>query len=100
MIEYAIVASRGFTSELSAKRAYIAGQADASVADRYLDLIESRCGKLSYLPHRGTPRDDLAPGVRTISIRNSATVAYVVVDKQVVLLHIAFRGQDIARLFG
>lgn len=99
MTGYGVIISAEAREELAEKWRYLAEAADIDVADRYLDLIDAQCEKLSTMPHRGTPRDDLRPGTRSISIKRNATVFYTVEERQVLILHIAFRGQDLARLF-
>ena len=46
---------------------WVAAKAGAKVALAYLDRIEKAGAGLADFPLRGTPRDDLGPGVRTIS---------------------------------
>lgn len=49
--------------------------------------------KLAEFPLRGTPRDDLMPGVRTIGYRRRTTLAYRVVDDVVEILVLVHAGQ-------
>lgn len=44
----------------------ITGVASPVVAARYTDSIVSYCENLQTFPHRGTRRDDLRPGLRTL----------------------------------
>lgn len=55
---------------------WVARNAGSGVALNYLDRIEAACATLADFPRRGTPRDDLGPGVRTISFEGRATIAY------------------------
>lgn len=99
MIDFKVVLSEDVLRDLAEKRDYLASEAGIAVATNYMNLIESHFSTLALFPHRGTPRDDLRPGLRTISIPRKATIAYVVSGRQVVVLHVIFRGQDIGRLF-
>src|SRR4051812_34995479 len=45
---------------------YIAGAAGIGIAGGYIDRIEAACMALADFPERGTPRDDIQPGLRTI----------------------------------
>jgi toxin ParE1/3/4 len=47
---------------------YIASEAGFAVADRYLDRIYSACMALAEFPERGRSRDDILPGLRTITM--------------------------------
>lgn len=99
MSEFEVVISAQAAEELADRRRYLVEAASADVAARYLDLIDARCESLATFPHRGTPRDDLRPGLRSISVKRTATIFFTVEGDQVLILHIAFRGQDVRRLF-
>ena len=44
---------------------YIADQSFESRADAYVERLVSFCQGLDQFPQRGTPRDDILPGLRT-----------------------------------
>ena len=46
---------------------YIAAAASPDIAQRFTDGIVGHIGKLTDFPRRGTMRDDLRPGLRTIA---------------------------------
>ncbi len=96
MKRYRVVFASRVWRQLDALRAYVTQEASAEVADDLTsDLIE-RCLTLAEFAHRGTPRDDLRPGLRTIPFRRRATIGYVVSGDDVVILTIAYAGQDLA----
>jgi toxin ParE1/3/4 len=72
---------------------YIARDASVEIAQRFTDAIVEQCGALSHFPHRGTPRDDLRPGLRTIAFRRAVTIAYAVEEPRVEVLGIFYRGR-------
>ncbi len=72
---------------------WIAANAGAAVALAYLDRLEQACAVLRDFPRRGTPRDDLCPGVRTISFEGRATIAYRVDREQVLILGVFHAGR-------
>lgn len=72
---------------------WVAANAGAAVAIAYLDRIEAMCAMLADFPHRGTPRDDLGPGVRTISFEGRATIAYRVEAESVLILGVFHAGR-------
>jgi toxin ParE1/3/4 len=78
---------------------WIANQAGNDVADNYLDRIERVMGKLTEMPNRGTPRDDLVPGLRTIPFERRATITYVVTGQTVEVLRVVHAGRDLRRMF-
>jgi toxin ParE1/3/4 len=72
---------------------WIAAHAGAEVALAYLERIEGACAGLADFPRRGTPRDDLGPGVRTISFEGRATIAYQVETDLVLILAVFHAGR-------
>ncbi|WP_264578178.1 MULTISPECIES: type II toxin-antitoxin system RelE/ParE family toxin [unclassified Sphingobium] len=77
---------------------YIAREASGDIASRYVGAIVEHCEKLADFPHRGTPRDDLRPGLRTIAFRRRVTIAYSAIGVSVTVLGIFYGGQDFAAL--
>ena len=85
--------------DLLALYEWIADQADPDTAYEYVSKIEAHAAALSAYPERGTARDDLAPGVRTIPYRRRTVIAYRVLDDMVEILAIAHAGRDLGRVF-
>ncbi len=79
--------------------AWIAARANADVAERYLNRLRSYCERFDAFPERGTRRDDLRPGVRTIGFERRFTVVFSVIDGQVVVLRLMYGGRDIEVAF-
>jgi len=77
---------------------YIAENGSRSVAQRYLERIEAACLSLSTFPERGTRRDDLWPGIRTMGFERRATIAFLVTDDQVIIVRVFHGGRDFERL--
>ena len=76
---------------------YIAAAAqDADIAMRFVDSQLDHITTLADFPQRGTPREDIRPGLRTIPWKRRATIAYVVEERDVVILGIFYAGRDIA----
>ncbi|MGB5087418.1 MAG: type II toxin-antitoxin system RelE/ParE family toxin [Methylocystis silviterrae] len=51
--------------------------------------------KLETFPERGTRRDDLRPGLRTIGFRRRVTIAFAVETDAVTIIGIFYGGQDL-----
>ncbi|KUR77211.1 type II toxin-antitoxin system RelE/ParE family toxin [Novosphingobium sp. FSW06-99] len=73
---------------------YIAQEASADIAERFTTAIIEQCEALATFPHRGTQRDDIRPGLRTIPFRRRVTIAYTVDAVQVSILGLYYGGQD------
>ena len=77
---------------------YIAAAASPDIAQRFTDGILDHIGKLTSFPRRGTMRDDLRPGLRTIAWRRRVTIAFAVEDAAVVIVGIFYGGRDFESL--
>lgn len=86
-------------ADLIALYEYIAEQAGTAVAGGYIDRIEAACLSLATFPERGTQRDDIRLGLRTIGFERRATVAFQVLQNEVVILRIFYGGRDWERVF-
>lgn len=73
---------------------HIADDRSPEIAARYTDAIITYCEGLSTFPHRGTPRDDIRPGIRITHYRKRTIIAFSTTDEVVSILGIFYRGQD------
>jgi len=85
-------------AQLIALVRYISSKASPEIADRYAGAIIDQCEKLENFPFRGSARDEVRPGLRTISFRRRVTIAYSVIDEHVTILGVYSGGQDFATL--
>jgi toxin ParE1/3/4 len=75
---------------------YLSEHAGSAIGGAYIDRIETLCRTLSELPRRGAPRDDLAPGIRTLNFERRAVIAYRVGDSSVTIVRVFYAGRDYA----
>lgn len=68
------------------------------LARNYVLRIKRACSRLSHFPHRGSRRDDLAPGLRMIGFEKRATIVFSIEPPGVVILRILSRGRDLSAL--
>lgn len=59
---------------------YIARQATAEIAARYVDHVIDYCEGLAVYPLRGTAREDIRPGLRATSYKKRTVIAFAVRD--------------------
>jgi len=76
---------------------YIAAESGLAVAGAYIDRIETACMALETFPERGTRRDDIRPGLRTMGFERRATIVFQVTRADVVIVRIFYGGQDFER---
>lgn len=74
---------------------FIADAADPVTAIGYVQRIEAFCRALSHGSERGTRRDYLQGGMRTIGFERRATIAFTVTDDEVIVLRIHYGGRDV-----
>jgi toxin ParE1/3/4 len=76
---------------------YVARERGRGVAAAYLDRIEAACRGLATFPQRGTRRDDIRPGLRTIGFERRVTIAFQVRKTDVVIVRIFYGGREFER---
>jgi toxin ParE1/3/4 len=81
-------------ADLVALYEYIASQAGVVVAGDYIGRMQAACMALATVPERGTRRDDILPGLRTIGFERRATIAFRVLRTRVEIVTIAYGGRD------
>jgi toxin ParE1/3/4 len=86
-------------SDLLALFDWIAERAGIEVGEDYTTRIEAFANALIDNPRRGSPRDDLAPGLRSIVYRRRTIIIYRASETAIEIIHIAHGGRDVARLF-
>lgn len=85
--------------DLTALYDYIARVTSPQIAGSYLDRIEKTCLSLATFPKRGTARDDLAPGIRTVGFERRVTIAFRILGNVVEIVTIAYGGRDFENNF-
>ena len=73
---------------------YITENSGELRAEKFVGSIERYCDSLRTFPERGTRRDDLISGLRTIGYRRQATIAFSIESDEVVIQGIFYGGQD------
>lgn len=75
---------------------------DRALADRTVDAIRAFIKSLREIPHRGTKRDDLRPGLRIVPFKKRSAIAIEIDDdaKIVTVLRVFYGGQDYEAVLG
>lgn len=74
---------------------YIAAHGNAARALGYVERIVAACESLATFPSRGTPRDDVRPGLRLTSVARRVTIAYHLAGETVTIDRILYGGRDL-----
>jgi len=80
-------------AELTALYDYIAGESGPNVAIAYVRRIRDACLALADFPERGTRRDDILKGLRTIGFERRVTIAFRVFKTRVEIVTVAYGGR-------
>ena len=75
--------------------------ADASLPTRAFDYVEGLrryCLGFADFPERGTQRDAIRPGLRTLGYRRRVTVAFHVTEREVVIDRLLYGERDLEGL--
>ena len=96
MSPYRIVRHPQLAEDLTSIALLVAEYAGTSVALRKIGEIEETIGKLRQVPHVGSIRDNIAPGVRAIPTAGKGVICFVVDDelKEVLVLAVSYAGSD------
>jgi toxin ParE1/3/4 len=78
---------------------YLLPLAGDATADRYVEDMLVACEGLRDFPLRGGPRGEMRPGLRIISVKRRATIAYAVSGNEVIILRILGRRRDLGAAF-
>jgi toxin ParE1/3/4 len=92
---YRVIFAPEARAQLVSIYAYIAERASADVALAFATSIVNHCESFTTFPRRGTRRDDLRPGLRTIGFRRRVTIAFHVDGETVTIVGILYGGRDV-----
>ncbi|MFI0844538.1 type II toxin-antitoxin system RelE/ParE family toxin [Mesorhizobium sp. IMUNJ 23232] len=70
----------------------IAPAAGRATALRYIERIEDYCRGFDYASERGSRRDELRRGLRTVGFERRVTIAFTVATDEVVIFRVFYGG--------
>jgi toxin ParE1/3/4 len=78
---------------------YISERAGGPVAIGYIERIESYCLGFDLGAERGSKRDDLRPGLRTVGFERRIAIAFHVDASTVTIDRVLYGGRDLEGAF-
>lgn len=96
---YRVIFTPQADSQLDRIEDYIAAAASPATAEAFIDAIIAACQSLSTFPNRGTRRDDIRPGLRSMGFRKRVTIVFEVEDDRVNIIGIFYAGQSLESTF-
>jgi plasmid stabilization system protein ParE len=93
-MQYRVVFAPEAQEQLAALYRYIAAAASPGIAERYTSAIVTYCASLQTFPHRGSPRDDIRPGMRITNYKKRTVIAFNVDAETVSIVGVFYGGQD------
>ena len=94
-----VVVSLAAQTDLESIYDYIAEQASSATALRYLERIYKYLGSFETGGERGSKRDDLRPGLRTIGFERRITIAFHIDGEIVAIDRVLYGGRDLDHVF-
>ncbi len=100
--DYRVVFTSAAENDFDSLYAYIAEHSGQARAEDFVGGIVVECPSLKTFPERGTKRDDVRPGLRTMGYARRVTSAFSVHhEAQTVAIHgIFYGGRNIETLLG
>lgn len=95
---YRIIFTPEARDQLGDLHRYISAAADPDTATGFTDAMIDHIATLSAFPKRGSARDDVRAGLRTIAWRRRVTIAYVIEAHDVVIIGVFYGGRDFEAL--
>jgi len=89
---YAVVISAKAQKKLTQLELYLAARFYPENAERFIDRLVDACESLTLAPYRGTARDDLKPGMRSVGFERKVTIYFKIHGRKVVIVNITYRG--------
>lgn len=94
MTHYRVVFRREALQQLEELYDFIADAGSPANAAGFTESIVSFCEGLTDFPFRGSAREDLRPGLRTIGYRKRVVIAYAILNDTVAIVGIFYGGRD------
>ena len=92
---YGVTYSNEAKADLVEILEFIAGRSSLVIAERFTDAVVKTCESLALAPHRGTNRNALRLGLRTVGFRRRVTIAFHVREREVRILRILYGGRSL-----
>ena len=100
MNRYRVVFQQEALEDLEELYDFIADAGSPENAASFTESIVSFCESFADFPQRGTARDDLRPGLRTVGYRKRVVIAFAIIDETVAIIGIFYGGRDHERVLG
>ena len=93
---YEVMFDRAAAAELTEIFNHLEDRAGTAIATNFVNKLYDFCRRLEHTPERGTKRDELRPGLRTIGFRRRATILFEIDHRQrrVVIVGIYYGGRN------
>ena len=95
---YEVVFAPEALADLVSLYDHLADAASPAQALAYVEQVQAYCLDFATFPERGTRRDELRPGLRTIGYQRRVTIAFHVTTRTVVTDRILYGGRDLDTL--
>lgn len=94
-MKYAVLFSLKAEEDLQAMFDYLVPLAGQTIARAYVTRIYNYCLGFECFPERGVERGDIRPGLRIVGYHRRATIAFVIIDTDVIILRVFHKGENV-----
>lgn len=93
---YEVVFDRAAMADLNVIFDYVEDRAGPAIATNFVNKLYDFCQRLEHTPERGTKRDEVRAGLRSIGYRRRATILFEVDRRQhrVIIVGIYYGGRN------
>jgi len=91
---YRVVFRQEALEDLEELYDFIADAGSPENAASFTESIVSFCESFADFAQRGTARDDLRPGLRTVGYRKRVVIAFAIINETVAIIGIFYGGRD------
>lgn len=98
-MNYRVEITENAIDDLKERLGWIEEKAGGAVAEAYDARIRARIYSLAHFPNRGSPRDSLKPGIRSLSFERRLIIYYDIEADVVRVLRVVHAAQDQSDLF-
>ncbi|MEQ9123039.1 MAG: type II toxin-antitoxin system RelE/ParE family toxin [Alphaproteobacteria bacterium] len=94
MIRRRVTLSAAALADIKSISDWVSERGGPSTARRYVDRLFASIDRMSAGALRGTPRDDIRPGLRIVGFERNLTIAFRVTADEVEVVRIFRRGRN------
>jgi toxin ParE1/3/4 len=90
---YQVIFSPAARKHIEELEEYLAERFYPGNVEKFIKRLTQACLSLAFAPHRGTRREDLRTGMRTIGFERRVTIYFKLMEDQVIIMGLLYGGR-------